>query len=128
MSVKYIGLDVHQATTVASVLDSRGKVVMESIVESKASTLLDFLHGLRGELHVTLKRAAGAAWLHDVLQSHVQRVVVCDPRKNPLLKQGNKNDKVDAHKLADLLCAGLLSPCTTVKAECARYESWRTVI
>jgi hypothetical protein len=28
---------------------------MESIVETKASTLLDFLHGLRGELHVTLE-------------------------------------------------------------------------
>jgi ribosomal protein L13E len=55
MSVKYIGLDVHQATTVAAVVDGRGKLVMESIVETKASTLLEFLHGLRGELHVTLE-------------------------------------------------------------------------
>jgi transposase len=110
MTVKYIGLDVHQSTTVAAVLDSRGKVVMECIVETKASTLLDFLHGLRGELHVTLEEGSWAAWLHDVLQPHVQRLVVCDPRKNALLKQGNKSDKVDARKLADLLRAGLLSP------------------
>ena len=33
-----------------------GKLVMESIVETKASTLLDFLHGLRGELHVDVGR------------------------------------------------------------------------
>jgi transposase len=91
-------------------LDSRGKVVMECVVETKASTLLDFLHGLRGELHVTLEEGSWAAWLHDVLQPHVHRVVVCDPRKNALLKQGNKSDKVDARKLADLLRAGLLSP------------------
>jgi transposase len=34
---------------------------------------------------------------------------VCDPRKNALLKSGNKNDRIDARKLADLLRSGLLS-------------------
>jgi hypothetical protein len=37
-------------------------------------------------------------------------VVVCDPRKNALLKAGNKNDRVDARKLSELLRAGLLTP------------------
>ena len=37
-SEKYIGLDVHQATISVAVLDSRGKLVMESIVETKAAT------------------------------------------------------------------------------------------
>jgi hypothetical protein len=46
MSVKYIGLDVHQATTVAAIVDGRGKLVMETIVETKASALLKFLHPL----------------------------------------------------------------------------------
>jgi transposase len=110
MSVKYIGLDVHQATTVAAVRDADGKLVMESILETKASTLLDFVRGLRGELHVTLGEGSWAAWLHDVLEPHVHRLVVCDPRKNALLKQGNKSDKIDARKLADLLRAELLSP------------------
>ncbi len=71
MTVKYIGLDVHQATTVAAVLDVHGKLVMESIIETQASTLLDFLRGLRGELHVTLEEGSWAAWLHDVLQPRV---------------------------------------------------------
>ncbi len=31
-SAKYIGLDVHQATIVAAVLDESGKLVMESIL------------------------------------------------------------------------------------------------
>jgi transposase len=110
MSVKYIGLDVHQATTVAAVRDADGKLVMESILETKASTLLDFVRGLRGELHVTLEEGSWAAWLHDVLEPHVHRLLVCDARKNALLKQGNKSDKIDARKLADLLRAGLLSP------------------
>ncbi len=110
MSAKYIGLDVHQATTVAAVLDARGKLVMECIVETKASTLLDLLKGLRGELHVTLEEGSWATWLHDVLEPHVYRLVVCDARKNALLRQGNKSDKIDARKLAELLRGGLLSP------------------
>ena len=37
---KYIGLDVHQATISVAVLDSQGKLVMEPILETKASTIL----------------------------------------------------------------------------------------
>lgn len=37
---KYIGLDVHQATISAAVLDSAGKLLMESTFETKASTIL----------------------------------------------------------------------------------------
>jgi transposase len=33
---------------------------------------------------------------------------VCDPRKNAVMKQGNKSDKIDARKLADLLRGGYL--------------------
>ena len=47
-SEKYIGLDVHQATISVAVLDSTGKLVMESILETKATTILQFFAGLRG--------------------------------------------------------------------------------
>ena len=39
---KYIGLDVHQATISVAVMDSQGKIIMESILETKASTILHF--------------------------------------------------------------------------------------
>src|SRR6202171_5502406 len=105
---KYIGLDVHKEAIAIAVLNGAGKLVMESIVETKASTLLDFLHGLRGELHVTLEEGTWAAWLYDVLKPHVQKIVVCNPRRNALLKEGSKSDRVDARKLADLLRTGML--------------------
>jgi len=60
---KYIGLDVHQATISAAVLDSTGKVLMESVLETKAATILQFIHGLRGSLHVTFEEGTCAAWL-----------------------------------------------------------------
>ncbi len=109
-SEKYIGLDVHQATTSIAVMDSTGKVVMESILETKAATILEFFAGLRGTLSVTLEEGTWAAWLYDVLKPHVAKVVVCNPRKNALLKDGNKSDRIDARKLADLLYLNKLSP------------------
>ena len=107
---KYIGLDVHQATISVVIQDSAGKLVTEAILETKAETILQFVRGLRGKLHVTFEEGTCAAWLHDLLKPHVTQVLVCDPRKNALLKSGNKNDRIDARKLADLLRTGLLSP------------------
>src|ERR1700675_2779092 len=107
---KYIGLDVHQATISVAVLDSAGNLVMEAILEKKTETILQFLYGLRGSLHVTLEEATCAAWLHDLLKPQVTQVQVCDPRKNALLKAGNKNDRIDARKLAELLYLNKLNP------------------
>jgi len=107
---KYIGMDVHQASISIAVSDAAGKVLMESIIETKAATVLEFIQGLRGSLWLTFEEGTSAAWLYDLLKPHVTKVVVCDPRKNSLLKAGNKNDRVDARKLSDLLRAGLVTP------------------
>jgi hypothetical protein len=37
--IKYIGMEVHKEAVVIAVLNSSGKLVMESIVETKASCL-----------------------------------------------------------------------------------------
>src|ERR1700704_2663598 len=107
---KYIGLDVNQATISVAVLDSAAPLVMEAILETKAETILQFIHGLRGSLHVTFEEGTCAAWLHDLLKPHVAQVLVCDPRKNALIKAGNKSDRIDARKLADLLYLNKLNP------------------
>ena len=59
---------------------------------------------------MTWEEGTWAAWLYDLLQPQVQHIVVCNPRRNALLKEGSKSDKVDAHKLADLLRTGMLRP------------------
>jgi hypothetical protein len=52
---------------------------------------------------LTFEEGTLATWLHDLLKPHVSRLVVCDPRKNALLREGNQNDRVDARNLAELL-------------------------
>ena len=107
---KYIGLDLHQATICAAVLDGTGKLVLECTLETKTATVLQFLKRLHGSLHVCLEEGTCATWLHDLLKPHVTEVLMCDPRRNALLKAGNKNDRIDGRKLADLRRGGLLSP------------------
>ena len=109
-NAKYIGMDVHKETISIAVLNAAGKLVMESVIESKASTIVQFMQGLRGDLHVTLEEGTWAAWLYDLLRPYVREVLVCDPRKNALLKVGNKSDRIDARKLAELLYLNRLTP------------------
>jgi transposase len=109
-SEKYIGMDVHQATISVAVMDSTGKVIMESILETQASTILEFLGGLRGALSVTFEEGTWAAWLYDLLKPHVAHVLACNPRKNAVLNQGNRSDKIDARELANRLRLNDLHP------------------
>jgi hypothetical protein len=107
---KYIGLDVHQASISVAVRNAAGKLISESIIETKAASILEFIGGIRGSVWITFEEGTSAAWLYDLLKPHVTKVLVCNPRKNALLKAGNKNDRVDARKLSDLLRADLLTP------------------
>ena len=50
---KYIGMDVHQATISAEVVDVEGKLLMECVLETKASTIVEFIAGLQGSLCLT---------------------------------------------------------------------------
>src|SRR5215813_684070 len=107
---KYIGMDVHAATIFAAVMNAAGKLLMECVLETKAATILEFVQGVRGTLALTFEEGTSATWLHDLLQPHVNRWVVCDPRKNALLREGNQNDRVDARNLAELLRTNQVKP------------------
>ena len=105
-SIKYVGLDVHRDTISVAVLNAEGKLVMQSVIATHATAILDFLHGLRGTLHVTFEEGTHSGWLYDLLVRRVAYLVVCNPRKNALLKAGSKSDAIDARKLAELLRLG----------------------
>ena len=108
-SVKYIGMDVHTESISIAVRNSIGKIVMECVIETKASTLLQFIDGLRGDLRVTFEEGTWAAWLYDLLKPHVTEVLVCNTRKN-VSRNGSKSDRIDARKLAEQLYMNNIKP------------------
>src|ERR1700693_866038 len=98
-SVRYIGMDVHRDTISVAVLDQSGRLMMESVLQTRAAAILDFIHGVRGTLHVTLEEGTYSAWLYDLLVRRVARLVVCNPRENALLKSGSKRGAIDAREM-----------------------------
>jgi transposase len=103
-TTKYVGLDVHQATTVAAVREDSGRIIARSVVPTDAPALLEFMRGMRGAIHVTFEEGTQAQWLYDLLVPVVDRVIVCNRRGQT--QQGNKGDHADAAELADLLRRG----------------------
>jgi transposase len=99
---------VHRASIMIVVLNGAGKIVMQSVIETGAERVRGYLKQLQGRVYVTFEEGTQATWLHDVVRSLVTEVVVCDPRHNKLMSSGNKSDRIDAQKLAELLRLGSL--------------------
>jgi len=55
-SKKYIGMDVHKESISIAVMNGAGKIVMECVIETKASMILQFIDGLRGDCRSRLKK------------------------------------------------------------------------
>ena len=103
-TTKYVALDVHQATTLASVREESGRVIARSILPTDGPALTEFFRGMRGAIHVAIEEGTQAQWLHDLLAPHVDRLIVCDRRGQP--RQGNKDDRHDADALSEQLRRG----------------------
>ena len=108
MKTYYVGMDVHQASIVIVVLNGAGKVVEESTLQTGVAAIRSYLQRLQGKVLVTFEEGTQAQWLYDIVQPLVSEVIVCDPRQNRLLAAGNKSDRIDARKLAELLRNGSL--------------------
>jgi hypothetical protein len=68
---KFIGMDAHKESISIAVMNSAGKFMMECVIETKGSMLLQFIDGLRGDVHVTFEEGTWAAWLYGLLKPHV---------------------------------------------------------
>jgi transposase len=104
LTAKYVGLDVHQATTVAVVQEESGRVIMRTVLPTEESAIVEFVRGIRGTIHVAFEEGTQAQWVHDLLGSRVAQVLVCDRRGEPRHK--SKGDWADAEYLADQLRRG----------------------
>jgi transposase len=121
-TTKYVSLDVHQATMVASVREESGRVIARSILPTEESAIVEFFRGMRGAVHVAFEEGTQAQWLHDLIAPLVSRVVVCDRRGEA--RQGNKGDHTDADALSELLRRGGLRAVYHGSRHCADLKEF----
>jgi len=110
MVVYYIGADVHSNNTELSI-ERNGQIVARHGVPTNVRAIRQVLTVLQGRKHLTFEEGPLAGWLYRNLKDHVDSLIVCDPRRNRLISSdGDKDDRIDAAKLARLLRGGYLRP------------------
>src|SRR5258708_34621785 len=90
-NIKFIGMDVHQATISAAVVSEKGALLLETVLEAREKCIVEFMQRWSGEVHVTFEEGTWASWLYELLQPHAERVLVCNPRK--IAKRGNRSEE-----------------------------------
>ena len=100
-AIQYLALDVHQATSVATVRDTNGAIRLRATVPTEAKAIIGLVKGVGPRVHVAFEEGTQAQWLHDLLLPHAERVVVCNVRGRR--ETENKSDRIDADWLSEQL-------------------------
>ena len=99
-----VGLDVHQRTSTDCVLNSYGQVMQSRTVRGHWSKLIDELASWQHPMQGVYEASLGYGPIYQRLTAFCQRGVVAHPKKLKwIFRSRQKNDKVDAQKLAKLL-------------------------
>lgn len=107
---RFVGLDVHDATTSICMRDRDGRILHETVIPTTTAALRRYFRLHRGRIAVTFEEGTLASWLYQILHEQVALLIVCNPRHNRLLNVGSKSDRIDARKLSELLRLGALRP------------------
>jgi transposase len=101
---RYIGLDAHTSSCTLAVIDSRGKRLGSSVVETTTQALIAAVRAIRGHRHLALEEGTLAGWLYELLTPQVDELVVAAVPES----RGAKSDERDAFHLAEQLRTGAI--------------------
>jgi transposase len=101
---RYIGLDVHAASTTFAVIGESGKRLGAHVVETNGQALVEQLKTIPGKRHVGLEEGTQSAWLYEILSPHAEEVIVAMIPES----RGQKSDESDAFRLAEQLRTGAI--------------------
>jgi transposase len=104
---KFIGLDIHSATFTMVVLNEKGKRERQCCKPTTEMELIREVGSIVGDKELMLEESHMAQWAKCVLDSCVDRLVVCDPVRNRYIAAEDfSNDLSSATKLAELIWMG----------------------
>jgi hypothetical protein len=109
MTAHYVAFDTHCAWTEVAVVTASGRQTKRLRCETKIPQLVEVLEAVARPRYLTFEEGTLADWLYRNLVAYVDRLLVCEPRRNRLIAQdGEKDDPLDAGKLAQLYRGGYL--------------------
>ena len=103
----YIGLDTHGVFTELAAVRESGRMVKRDRCPTTIPDLVKAIETIPRPRVVAFEEGPLADWLWRNLKAHADDVVVCEPRRNHLIaKESDKDDPIDAEKLAQLVRGG----------------------
>src|SRR5213592_2296625 len=105
--MRFIALDVHRDFCEVAIAEG-GQVRRAGRVETMPATLELFAQSLAVDDQVVLEATGNALAIARIIEPHVGRVVLANPKAVKNATQTAKTDKLDARTLAKLLAAGFL--------------------
>jgi transposase len=113
----FIGIDVHCQFCEIGVVNGPGEVVRRDRCETTIPALLRVVEAVPRPRRVVIEEGPLAGWLWRELHGAVDQLVVSEPRRNRLIVEGgDKDDDLDAEKLAQLLRGGFIKPVHQVES------------
>jgi transposase len=105
----FIGMDVHSPFTEIAIVTASGQVSKHLRCVTSISNLKAALQAIAKPRHLVFEEGPLADWLGRELHDCVEALTICEPRRNRLIcDDGDKDDDLDAAKLAQLLRGGFL--------------------
>jgi transposase len=113
----FTGIDVHSLFCEVAVLNPAGNVVQRERCDTTIPALVAVLDQVPRPCLVVFEEGPMAGWLWRNLRSRVDDITVAEPRRNRLIsEEGDKDDDLDAEKLAQLCRAGMIKPVHQVES------------
>jgi transposase len=103
----FIGMDSHGEFCEIAVVNSSGDVVRRNRCATSIPPLWEVINQVPRPRALVIEEGPLAGWLWRHLHEAVDQMVVSEPRRNRLIAaEGDKDDDIDAEKLAQLLRGG----------------------
>lgn len=124
--MRYVGLDVHWKRSTFCVLDENGKHLASRTIHGPWEKILLALSSVKKPFAICFEASTGYGYLYDRLMATAARVEVAHPgHLRMIFRSKQKNDRVDAEKLAKLLFLGEVPP---VYVPAVEVRAWRGMI
>jgi transposase len=105
----FIGMDVHCQFCEIAVVNGAGEVVRRERTDTTITALRSVVEAVTRPRRLVIEEGPLAGWLYRNLRPVLDDMVVSQPRRNRLIAEdGDKDDDIDAEKLAQLLRGGFV--------------------
>jgi len=107
--MNYIGMDCHISTLDFAVVNETGRLVKASSVATSVNNFMEFVKKVPPPRTIYMEEGTLAAWALEVCVRYGEKLVITDPKENHWIgSSGQKNDSIDALKLAQLARGGYI--------------------